>query len=589
MRTADDEFRIIESRMPEVRAMQSNHHQRVQPTATRHGFTLVEMLVAVTLVLLMMTMFAEIFTLATGSMSKQKGLAELDQRQRLTSVLIREDIQDRTFRLMYPYTSRLNPLNGLPADDGVPSPVGTNYGFGTRQGYFYISENDPDNDADDILQFTMNRLLSTSQTGAIFYGRTRELRDDQNMGGAGWNPNQPENDDGDYFGDGAGVGTSPYAEVAYFVRNKTLFRRLLLVRNSALNSVDDRPMSVPPFPPLMPPTGPVPLMQPGIYPIGTTTYVIGGSAANRFPQDFDYSATYDFAAQRVEFLGRHSLDNSDNALALCLGRPEMRFGFRPNGRPMEYLPAPSGAFIGRYTQEETSHNLFAWPGDPGWGADSTILTGDDTGPYTIPTSTPANGMTLSPSGRVNRFIGGPRQGEDLLLTNVLAFDVKVWDPRASVGPDGQPGRAGVDDNQDGTTDNAAELGSPFSDDGAFADIGHTGTGDYAQSNNFNTAYGPLAANNRCFDTWHPALMGSLGAPPFRPARPGPDGLPGIANFDDDNNDGDNDTTTGADNPEELGWPHTDDVLLPMKAIQIKIRYLDVASGLVRDVTLIETF
>lgn len=556
--------------------MQSNHIQRVPQTASRCGFTLVEMLVAVTLVLLMMTMFAEIFSLATGSMSKQKGLAELDQRQRLTSVLIREDLQDRTFRLMYPYTSRINPSNGQPADDGLPGAVGTNYGFPARQGYFYISENDPDNDADDILQFTMNRLLSTSQTGAIFYGRTGQLLDAVNGFGAGSNPNQPENDDGDYFGDGQGVGTSPYAEVSYFIRNKTLFRRLLLIRNPPGGI--DQPMS---DPTMANPT-PVPLMQSGIYPIGTTTYISGGPAASRFPQDFDYSATYNFTTQRVDFLGHDSLNNKSNTDVL--GLPQMRFGFRPNGRPMEYLPAPSGEFIGRYTHEETSHNLFAWPGDPGWGPDGTILNGDDTGPYTRPA-----GLALSPSGRVTRYIGGPRQGEDLLLTNVQAFDVKVWDPRASVGPDGQPGRAGVDDNQDGTVDNAAELGSPFSDDGAFADIGHTGTGDYSQSNNFNAAYGPLANNNRCFDTWHPALMGTVGAPPFRPARPGPDGAPGIVNVDDDNDDTDNDPTTGVDNPEELGWPHTDDVLLPMKAIQIKIRYLDIASGLARDITLIETF
>ena len=558
--------------------MPFNYHRRVQQTATRGGFTLVEMLVAVTLVLLMMVMFAEIFSLATGSMSKQKGLAELDQRQRLASVLIREDLKVRTFKVVYPFSSRLNPLTGLPAVDGVPSPIGTNYNKSLREGYFYISENDPDNDADDVLQLTLNRLNSGNQTGTTFYGKTVELRDAVNRFGAGSNPDQPENDDGDYFGDGAGVGTSPYAEVAYFVRGQVLFRRLLLIRDPM--SGGDQPMSAP----TMANPTPVPLMQPGIYPIGTNNYTFG-TANSRFPQDFDYSATYNFSTQRVDFLGKTSLDNSDPLAVLVLGRPEHRFGFRPNGMPFEYLPAVgTRPFIGRYTHEETSHNLFGWPGDPGWGPDSTINNGDDTGPYTRPT-----GLTLSPSGRVTRYIGGPRQGEDILLTNVLAFDVKVWDPRASVGPDGQPGRAGIDDNQDGTTDNAVELGASNSDDGAFADIGHTGTGDYSQSNNFNATYGPLASGNRCFDTWHPALMTSLGAPPFRPALPGPDGAPGFAGIDDDNDDNDNDTSTGADNPEELGWPHTDDVLLPIQAIQIKIRYRDTASGLVRDITLVEKF
>jgi len=39
------------------------------------GFTLVEMLVAVALVLLMMSIFAQIFQMATGSLSQQRGIA----------------------------------------------------------------------------------------------------------------------------------------------------------------------------------------------------------------------------------------------------------------------------------------------------------------------------------------------------------------------------------------------------------------------------------------------------------------------------------------------------------------------------------
>src|SRR5262249_10464362 len=49
----------------------------------RAGFTLVEMLVAVALVIIMMTLFATIFQMATGAMQKQKGLSENDQRVRL--------------------------------------------------------------------------------------------------------------------------------------------------------------------------------------------------------------------------------------------------------------------------------------------------------------------------------------------------------------------------------------------------------------------------------------------------------------------------------------------------------------------------
>ena len=51
------------------------------------GFTLVEMLVSVACVLLMMSMFAQIFQMATGSLSQQRGLAENDQKARMITPL----------------------------------------------------------------------------------------------------------------------------------------------------------------------------------------------------------------------------------------------------------------------------------------------------------------------------------------------------------------------------------------------------------------------------------------------------------------------------------------------------------------------
>jgi len=53
----------------------------------RAGFTLVEMLVAVAVVVVMMSLFAQIFQMATSSMSLQKGMAENDQRVRLVHSL----------------------------------------------------------------------------------------------------------------------------------------------------------------------------------------------------------------------------------------------------------------------------------------------------------------------------------------------------------------------------------------------------------------------------------------------------------------------------------------------------------------------
>jgi hypothetical protein len=72
------------------------------------------------------------------------------------------------------------------------------------------------------------------------------------------------------------------------------------------------------------------------------------------------------------------------------------------------------------------------------------------------------------------FAGGARRGEDILLANVLSFDVKLWDNHYSE-------TAGHDLNHNGIIDSGP----------AFADVGHTAaTGDFQQSNNIFPVYGP---------------------------------------------------------------------------------------------------
>lgn len=596
--------------------MLANPRQQELRRLVRAGFTLVEMLVAVALVLIMMTMFAEIFSLATSSMSKQKGLAELDQRQRLTSTLLRDDLRQRSFRNLFPYHPDDDPLYILSANRPGNVP------FDVRLGYFYISENDPENDADDILQLTVTRT-----DGTVWYGRSKELIAASGSGAEG-NPNQPESDDGAYFGEGFQVGSSPSAEVAYFLRNGILYRRVLLIRQTTvpagIGSNSDNPST----------PGGIPLIQNGngIYPqsngvMGTPpfyvyppttptgTYARGydpNTISNRYPEDFDFSATHIYVPPPamgpipppapVTILGR--LDSLTNAplATLSLGHPRNRFGFQratglpvalvyPVGLPLEYL---SSGYVGRFTHGETSHILFAYPGNLGVGADGALATGDDSNPYTRTDFDVLNGVVHKINAPPPHTpLNGSRQGEDMLLTNVQNFDVKVWDPGASMGSDGLPGIAGFDDDDNGVVDNIGELGWPLThnDDGAFVDIGHTGVGFFSQTanavgvGNNNPTYGPSGSYsspqvNRCFDTWHPDLGGIFGYAPFRPATVGADLLPGRATFDDDG-DG------TVDNNTELGWPNTDDVPISIRAIQIRIRYLDVSSGLVRELSIIE--
>ncbi len=114
------------------------------------------------------------------------------------------------------------------------------------------------------------------------------------------------------------------------------------------------------------------------------------------------------------------------------------------------------------------------------------------------------------SGRVGppgSLFGGPRSGEDILMTNVLKFDIKVFDPAASLGPDNRYGVAGVDDDNNGRLDDIAELGWPGSDDGDFRDIGHLGTTGYYAS--FGSA---LVADYDPFNAKSQRIFGPTNAP-----------------------------------------------------------------------------
>jgi prepilin-type N-terminal cleavage/methylation domain-containing protein len=688
----------------------------VRPISSSHrrGFTLVEMLVSVALVLLMMSMFATIFQVAVGLMTRQRGLAENDQRQRLTDTLLRSDLDKRTFRDVIPFVGQTTGASDI-----------------GRKGYLHISEGDPFDDTDDVLQLTVgsDQVLRDGDV-TPYAGRAMGLTIAGQAPITGFpgvfrNPNQPAFDDGRLGSGGVSdrVSSSPYAEVVYFLRRGTLYRRVVLIRKPLRDSFQGQPSADP--------NGLGDDLIRGTAPTATTAgydvddlvtgQTTGSLAANaNFLNDFDFSAHFEPAATAATAAdelvfhsvggGRDSLSNAAFPATFSLGVPNHRFGFDPrSGRPISYaaggvLPGggatvgddPLETFFGRFTHQETSHTAFRYPGQLDRGADNQFGTNDDVYPLF---RVRRNGSVLGSDGVITLGgastvrLDGPRAGEDILLTNVLAFDIKVYDEHPSVqsfvdlghvtvrpgssppevvgfyghranqvpgfgpinlsipaadlrGADGDWGRSGIDDDGNGTTDDISEQGWPGSDD-------------------------PW---NRVFDTWHPRMSANtqfvpLGrVPPFRPTSGvslGPDLQPGRAGVDDDGNsstdtlpadwgevgfwddvipdagpdgkpgkrgiddDGDgivdnasellwpgtddtaydlgpdgqpgragiNDNNPNAlpapadqlvDNQIEVGFPRSDDVQLrtrPMRAIQIRVRVRDVSSGLIRDITI----
>lgn len=456
-----------------------------RPRQRPHGFTLTEMLVATALTLIILLIFAQVYRAATATIVQQRGIGQNDARARMLSTVVRNDLQKASFRDHPQSTARgLLNLGTYDAAELGFSPIHRN-----QAGYFYISENDLDNDVDDVLQFT----ISVDQTS-----RTKE--DHPYVGKAGRigrpstsstvapgqfngddpseydNPdtNQPEYDDGN---NSNGAGQSRYAEVVYFVRNGTLYRRLMLLRDPLTYfppGHDAQPTYYEPSPP----PGDLPLI-PGDYDANADFDASPGGGD--FWNDFDYSAFHD--SVQMQFLGAASLANASRGSPVLLSDPRHRFGFQfrtnsdPNRltagcNPVEYV-SNGNAFIGRFTHEETSHNQFSWPArfpnNPFMQNDLSL----------------DRGVVRDASLGVT-YRDGLRRGEDVLLPNVDGFDVKVWE----IDPGGATGN--------------------------WVDIGHTGTGYFSANARRNLGYGSRSSGrNNIFDTWHPNNY-VYGDPPFRP-------------------------------------------------------------------------
>jgi prepilin-type N-terminal cleavage/methylation domain-containing protein len=590
-------FRDSSARRNEITFQRSN----------RSAFTLVEMLVAVALVLLMMSIFAEVFAIATSSMSRQKGLAENDQRARMVTTLINSDFRKRTFRDVIPYV----PVAAGTATDLV--------------GYMCYSENSTTNDNDDVLRLTINTAnvqQDLDPDAYLLYGKATLLA------GLAANPNQPEGDDGPFItalSNGVdSTGQSTAAEVVWFLRNGNLYRRMVLIRQPYRSDV------------------PVDLGDPTTGNPPTSTPLISGPYPGNFYSDFDYSAFFNTASNRPQFHSYASLRPAVGAGSYNLGLavnidasltiPHLRFGHSLTvsaGFPREFTN--TGEFIGSFTHQETSDPAFQYPGKQPSGMSD---------PFT-------RTLTLDPTTKaVAEYQNGSRIGQDLLLSNVLSFDVKIWDEGAGNGPDGQPGFAGIDDDRNGTIDNLEERGAPvlpdlsaplrkdigsLSDDGDWVDLGHNiTTGYYCAANNSNPAYG-----NR-FDTWSAAS--ALASPPFQAMRYVSSTSSAGANAPyRSRSTWQKDTAytagtivlpndvlgrypanphaymclvDGTSGPTEPPWDKTTDYakypevptnpmltgaywialpnLVAVKSLRIQIRYLDISSGLVKDLTLIQS-
>ncbi|NNJ25630.1 prepilin-type N-terminal cleavage/methylation domain-containing protein [Alienimonas chondri] len=574
--------------------------RRLAATANRAGFTLIEMLIATTLVLLMMLLFAQVFGLATETVSTRKGMAANDQKARLLTTRIDNDLSARTFRVVAPFRGRTFDYTEERANvdidgDGNPEtvtigwekqqatsaigPVYTTNGGTTpaqaaevvkgslegRRGVFSISENDPMNDGDDVITFTIDRRTLKSRGGVVYspaLGRAAVLNTDgqlYSVSGGTVLANQPATDvfntsgaeeglDGGspFFSTPIGttalansspVGVSNYEVVTFFLRNGNLIRARKLVRE-ATSDPDalwdtDADGSANEWPPAGQPAF-------GRY-MDYATYSHPqtlSSAPSSYGPRLHSEASLENEVGGNEISADFNDDGFDDYRGPdALGNPYLREGAgfypfnaaaggrtQPFGRPREFRGRTFGpdssflagggitsadwgtAFLGRYTAQEQSQAVFNLPGrrpfdpsdfDPSDPLKSGPIFANDIAPYVATAAATTD-----------------RRGEEILLSNVHGFDIKVYDDAIGDFVDlGHSRTVTVKDifNLTGDVTNDIQVAGDYHADRLVAltpmgDPALDVTGDTAGDISYDGTPGrdPHPFGNR-FDTWHPGM------------------------------------------------------------------------------------
>lgn len=478
----------------------------------RKGYTLIEMLVATTLTLVMMGAVATVFGMIGEGVSAARATLEMSDAMRATAQRLRTDLEGATQTVGPPHFGEWSDGEGA-ANEGYFEYIEGPLGPVTAPGAYAVTDAGAADttvaDTDDILLFT------TRTRGEPFIGRV--------------NGNAAESQD---------------AEVAWFVRGRTLYRRVLLVRPD-LNSTD-----------------------------GSGFYCLAGVASAGFYNLYDLSARLEWDTHDPMNPVRKVVANS----LADLTRRECRYAhhFRLAGGDDTY-PFSAGRWgqLGLPTLGECSHANWVVDGmNP-----TTIMAG-----VTFPTpnvmdfwiNTPFATWTgvESDTGELTAYPGA-RTGEDVVLSNVIGFDVKAWDPNAPVRGNGTtvlyPGDPGY----------PGGVGYSTIAYGAYVDLGYGGASLFGgDSWDYTTAspFGPRSELTRVYDTWslhyeHDGVK-QVGNVSGLVTDAGTNG------FDDDGNGLVDDVYE-----QETQAPYP----VPLRGIQVKLRVFEPDSRQIREMTVVHSF
>lgn len=595
------------------------------PHAKRSGYTLIEMLMSVVLTLMMMGVVVQIFAMMGRSVSDSRSTLEMSSQLRSATARLRLDLQNVTAEMTPPLAPEQNQgyfeyIEGpvgpvIPLD---PTAVMDDGDVTAAWNIDQLDNNDdpvPDStvgDTDDILMFTV-RSPNEPFVGRAFI-----------------------KDNGSSFADNGGPFAvqrsmqSSIAEVAWFVRGRTLYRRTLLVRPNIDTDLRSASPGIQQFPynqfHYFPPPGG---LNDGFY----GNYFQTDHRSKGFYNNFDLSvrlempdpadsSTWRFVPNTLADLTKR--ENRFAHMPCDMGNQNFNLRF-PFG-PQIYFDATATPQISNWrllglpTLRECSHwrwiaGLMPMEGQGGSAIDIAlnIPAGEyfdawanpypfdaanidqQTGTLLVASDPPQN----DPNDLPPRFLG-PRVAEDVILNNVIGFDVKAWDPGAPLlqmtanGPVVAPGDPAYPSQATGYT--PATLASVLTNTtqivgrGAYVDLNYAWlepsdigltegfcgrpelkSGMRANTGNINV---DILNDLLVYDTWSTHYEH--------------DGIPQLGNYTDGGTNGLDDNNDGVvDDPDERDTmpPYS----APLRGIQIKVRVFEPDSRQIREVTIIQDF
>jgi hypothetical protein len=496
--------------------------------------------VATTLTLLVLAAVVQVFGTVSESISDARMFVEKVDQLRITQRQLKQDLEGETAIMTPP----LSPELGLGYFEYVEGPLGPVLSLGdptNAQAVNIDRGNEMDStqgDVDDVLMFT------TRSRTLPFVGRINGV-----------------------------ASQSQLAEVAWFVRGRTLYRRVLLIS---------------------PQTN------------------VSGAASAGFYNYYDVSARYDPVQKQMVA----------NTLA-DLTRPENRFahtnGFNPgtSGGPYYlYPPHPhnmtpwliglSGATpvapgLKLPTLCETTSTFTSWDPSQALPPLSLTLRGSPFDAWRNPH--PFNQQDPTTGNLTSYYTNGSqvssRVSEDVILTNVIGFDVKAWDPgapivQASNGAMLLPGDPGYVAAMNAASPNVVGVGA-YVDLNYLSQCSAAVRNAYATSSPFSgpgnagcplqgTPGGSTTPYCSVYDTWCSRFqnyyLGNTQVNPVSGSTSNPVVDKSYNGFDNDNDGVVNDA-----NEKVIFPPYA----ASLRGIQVKIRVFEPDSRQVREVTVTQSF